>query len=145
MSLMVSQPKIDISSPVQPTAAFDPPVVGPGQQAIYRVTFNALEETIDWPEKINAPAGLPMTPGAHGEILRMGPGSFLPLTAFNYHVRPTSPGTFNVAGFTVNVYGKPVTVPPRAWTWSRPRRRRHNRLHEFCWNCRRPISLSGKL
>ena len=111
MSLMVSQPKIDISSPVQPTAAFDPPVVGPGQQAIYRVTFNALEETIDWPEKINAPAGLPMTPGAHGEILRMGPGSFLPLTAFNYHVRPTSPGTFNVAGFTVNVYGKPVTVP----------------------------------
>jgi hypothetical protein len=111
MSLMVSQPKIDISSPVQPTAAFDPPVVGPGQEAIYRVTFNALEETIDWPEKINAPAALQMSRGAHGEILRMGPGSFLPLTAFNYRVRPSSTGAFDVPQFTVNVYGKPVTVP----------------------------------
>jgi hypothetical protein len=111
MSLMISQPKIDISSPVTPTAAFDPPVVAPGQQAIYRVTFNALEETIDWPDKIAAPPGLQMSPGAHGEILRMGPGSFLPLTAFNYRVRPSSVGTFNVREFTVSVYGKPVRVP----------------------------------
>src|ERR1035438_1983841 len=49
ISLMVSQPKIDITSPVRPTAAFDPPVVAPGQEAVYRVTFNALEETVDWP------------------------------------------------------------------------------------------------
>jgi hypothetical protein len=111
MSLMISQPKIDISSPVKPTAVFDPPVVAPGQPAIYRVTFNALEETIDWPDKIAAPAGLEMSRGAHGEMLRMGPGSFLPLTAFNYRARPSGLGTFNVPEFTVSVYGKPVTVP----------------------------------
>ena len=111
ISLMVSQPKIDITSPVRPTAAFDPPVVAPGQEAIYRVTFNALEETIDWPDKIAAPAGLEMSRGAHGEILRMGPGSFQPLTAFNYRVRPSSVGTFNVPEFSVSVYGKPAKVP----------------------------------
>ena len=44
--LMISQPKIDIDSPVSATAVFDPPVAGPGQTAIYRVTFNALEESI---------------------------------------------------------------------------------------------------
>ena len=111
ISLMVSQPKIDITLPVRPTAAFDPPVVAPGQEAIYRVTFNALEETVDWPDKIATPPGLEMSQGAHGEILRMGPGSFQPLTAFNYRVRPSSVGTFNVPEFSVSVYGKPATVP----------------------------------
>jgi hypothetical protein len=108
---MVSQPKIDISSPVQPTASFDPPAVAVGQETIYRVSFNALEETIDWPEKVKAPPALQMRPGAHGEILRMGPGSFQPLTSFNHRVRPASAGTFDVPEFTVSVYGKPVTVP----------------------------------
>ena len=111
MTLMLSQPKIDISSPVNPEAAFDPPVVAPGQETIYRVTFNALEETVDWPDKIAAPAALQMSRGAQGEILRMGPGSFLPFTAFNYRVRASSLGTFTVPGFTVTVNGQPVNVP----------------------------------
>src|SRR2546428_6953322 len=46
LSLMISQPKIDISGPANPMAAFDPPVVRPGESSIYRVTLNALEQTI---------------------------------------------------------------------------------------------------
>jgi len=111
MSLMLSQPKIDIAAPVTPAAAFDPPVVRPGEQSLYRVTFNALEESIEWPEKLTAPPQLPMSRGAHGEILRMTGASYAPLTAFNYRVRPSSPGEFSVPEFTVSVYGKPVTVP----------------------------------
>jgi hypothetical protein len=111
MALMLAQPKIDISSPVHATAAFDPPVVAPGQQSTYRVTFNALEQTIEWPDKLAAPAGLAMTPGAHGEVLRMGPGSYLPLTAFNYRARAAGLGQFTVPEFKVNVRGQPVTVP----------------------------------
>ena len=55
MSLMLSQPKIDVGAPVTAIAWFDPPVVGPGQLSFYRVTFNALEESIDWNPEIAAP------------------------------------------------------------------------------------------
>jgi hypothetical protein len=111
MTLMLSQPKIDISAPVTATVAFDPPVVGPGEQAIYRVTFNALEQTIVWPEKLVSPPGLEMRPGAHGEILRIGGPTYAPLTTFNYRVRASGPGDFTVPEFTVQVYGQPVRVP----------------------------------
>src|SRR2546425_46764 len=41
VQLMLTQPPTDISSPVMATATFDPPVVRPGERAVYRVTFNA--------------------------------------------------------------------------------------------------------
>src|SRR5215475_12694340 len=40
MSLMLSQPKVEITTNVTAVASFDPPVVRPGEQTIYRVTFN---------------------------------------------------------------------------------------------------------
>src|SRR6185503_18340969 len=39
MSLMMSQPKIDTTSPTRVVAVFDPPIVRPGEQSIFRVTF----------------------------------------------------------------------------------------------------------
>ncbi len=111
MTLMLSQPKIEISAPVKAAAAFDPPVVGPGQRAIYRVTFNALEQSIEWPEDLAAPPGLEMRRGARGEILRIGGPTYLPLTAFNYPARSSRAGEFVMPEFTVKVYGKPVTIP----------------------------------
>ena len=111
MTLMLSQPKIEISAPVTATAAFDPPVVRPGEKSLYRVTLSALEESVDWPEHLDGPPQLEMTRGAHGEILRMLGASYVPLSAFNYHVRPSGTGEFTVPEFKVNVYGKPVTVP----------------------------------
>jgi len=47
---MASQPRLDINSVVTATAAFDPPVVGSDELSVYRVTFNALEQSIEWPE-----------------------------------------------------------------------------------------------
>ncbi len=45
MSLMVSQPKIELPAVTKATAVFDPPVVRPGEQAFLRVMLNALEES----------------------------------------------------------------------------------------------------
>jgi hypothetical protein len=112
MQQMLSQPKIDLVSPVRAVASFDPPVVAPGQQSIYRVTLSGLEASTEWPSKLTAPAGLRLEAGAHGEILRLMNQRFQPFTTFNYHARATNDGEFTVPEFTVTVYGKPVVVPP---------------------------------
>jgi hypothetical protein len=111
MNLMLSQPKIDISSPATATVEFEPPVVRPGDEAVYRVNFNALEESVAWPEEPPTVPGLEFQPGGHGEIFQMGGGVMQPRTSFNYHVRAGAPGEFVVPEFSVKVYGKPVTVP----------------------------------
>ncbi len=111
MSLMLSQPKIDITAPVTATAAFDPPVVRPGEESIYRVTFNALAESVAWPDKLNGTSGLEIKQGARGEMLRLAGASYAPLSAFNYRVRPERLGEFSIPAFEVNVYGKSVKVP----------------------------------
>src|SRR5207302_2044690 len=87
MSLMLSQPKIDIEGPVTAIATFDPPVVRPGQQVIYRVTFNnALEQSVQWPAKLPSPPGLEVTPGAQGQLLQMTGPTLVPLSTFNSRV-----------------------------------------------------------
>lgn len=112
MSLMMSQPKFELATQVTATASFDPPVVRPGEQAIYRVTINALEQLIEWPEAIAAPPKLEMHPGAHGQILQMVGGKFEPRTAFNYRARASGLGEFIVPLFMVKVDGQEVAVPP---------------------------------
>ena len=111
MSLMLSQPQIAISAEPKATASFDPPVVRPGEQVFYRVVFNALEESVEWPGTIAAPPQLEIRPGAHGQILQMTGSGLEPRTSFNYRVRASSLGTITLPEFVVKVYGKPVTVP----------------------------------
>ena len=111
MTLMMSQPRIDTTSPVRVSASFDPPTVRPGEKSIYRVTFSALEESIDWPLKISGSEGLQMSPGAHGQILQMTGPALVPVTSFNTRVRATATGQFAIPEFVVQVYGKAVTVP----------------------------------
>jgi hypothetical protein len=111
MSLMLSQPKIDISTNVSAVASFDPPIVRPGEQTIYRVTFNALEETIDWPKKLNAPTELQTEPGAHGQIIPILGATQIPFTTFNTRVRVSAVGDFTMPEFKVQAYGSQVTVP----------------------------------
>jgi hypothetical protein len=111
MSLMISQPPIDVTTPVKAVAGFDPPVIAPGQESTYRVTFNALEASIKWPDAIKATPSLSLRPGAHGQLLQMTGASLIPFTTFNSHARPTETGKFTVPSFTVDIYGKPVTVP----------------------------------
>jgi hypothetical protein len=111
MSLLMSQPKTEIASNVVAVASFDPPFVRPGEAAVYRVSLNALEESIVWPEKLNAPAELGFRAGGHGQILPFNGTNFVPRTTFNYHLRAPRLGAFTAPEFTATVYGKPVTVP----------------------------------
>lgn len=111
MALMLSQPPIDVTSPVQPVSGFDPPVVRPGEDSTYRVTFNALAESIEWPNQINGLDNLRPRPGGRGQILALGPNTLQPRTSFNYHVRVSTNGVVTIPAFSITVYGKPVTVP----------------------------------
>lgn len=111
MSLMLAQPNIDVDSPVVPAATFDPPVVQPGERSTYRVTLNALETAIEWPDKIPTPGQLACRAGAHGQILSLAGALLVPRTTFNYHIRASETGQFTMPQFTVTANGKTVAVP----------------------------------
>ena len=111
MALMLSQPRIDVDSPVVPVAVFEPPVVKPGQEAVYRITFNALEASIKMPARIFSTPGAEMRAGAHGQLLVLSSTNYQPRTSFNFRVRPTQPGLLSIPAFKVKVYGKDVIVP----------------------------------
>jgi hypothetical protein len=110
-TLMLSQPRVDLETEVPPTATFDPPVIRPGEPALYRVTFQALEQTVQWPEKLPAPKELKLEPGAHGQMLQLAGGAFVPVTCFNTRVQASIPGTFSIPAFEITVNGKKVNVP----------------------------------
>ena len=109
---MVSQPKIALPAVTTVTATFDPPVIRPGEQAFLRVALNALEESVEWPTNLAGPRQLEIRPGAHAQMLQFTGTNMEPRTAFNFRVRPSSPGVFIVPEFVVKVDGKPVKVPP---------------------------------
>lgn len=115
MSLMLTQPKIDVSAPVQPTASVEPALVRPGQEALYQVVFNALEDSIEWPAKLPAPAGVEARLTAQSQIMSMVGAVLQPRTTFNCRVRASRPGQYAMPEFSVNVYGQPVTVPAVRW------------------------------
>jgi hypothetical protein len=111
MQIMRSQPAVDISAPVTATSTFDPPLVCPGEKAIYRVTFNATTVAVNWPEKIPAPSGLKIQLSASGQTMQAVGGEYQNFATFDYDVRATAPGSFTLPEFAVEVYGKKVMVP----------------------------------
>src|SRR5882672_3550959 len=111
INMLMAQPKIDLSGPVRASASFDPPIVGPGEQAFYRVTFNALEESIRMPEELKVPAGIIAKPRAHGQVLQMVSPVMVPLSVFNYRVQAGGPGRITIRSFQARAYGTNVTVP----------------------------------
>ncbi len=112
LQLMMSQPPVDTQSRVVARASFDPPVVQVGGETIYRVSLNALSDSIlQWPDEMVAPSQLEMKAGARGQILQVTGTNYQPLTVINYHVRAKAAGSFLVPQFIVEVYGRPVTIP----------------------------------
>jgi len=115
MQIMMSQPRVDISAPVAATASFDPPVVQPGEKSVYRVTFNATSDAsavaVRWPEPMPAPSPLKLRLVASGHNMQPAGGAMQMFSTFNYDAQPAEPGTFTIPEYTVEVYGKPVTVP----------------------------------
>ena len=111
MQLQVPQPSVDLSSPVSAVAAFDPPSVHVGEKTYYRVTIDATESSIQWPDAISAPAGLEFGPKISGQITQMLMNQFRPHASFVYEVKPRAEGHFTVAPFRVDVSGTPVDIP----------------------------------
>jgi hypothetical protein len=110
MQLMLSQPPVDITSPVVATAVMDPPVIEVGETAVYRLTLNALEASVRWPQQIPLPPGLKLTPSARGQILRPDVSALRPHTALNFHIVAERPGFYTIPAYVLEVYDKPVLV-----------------------------------
>lgn len=111
MQMMLTQPSIEISTNVEIQAVFDPPVVGVGEKATYRVTINAVSDSVRWPEDIYTPAQLTLKRSARGQTLQQSVAALKPVTAINHHVTSSAAGDFTIPEFKVKVYGQNVTVP----------------------------------
>jgi hypothetical protein len=115
MQLMMSQPHADINVPVTATSSFDPPIVRPGEKSVYRVTFNATSDassvTVKWPDPMPAPSPLKLRQTVGGHNVQALGGAIQMFSTFNFDARSAEAGAFTVPEYTVEVYGKPVTVP----------------------------------
>lgn len=110
-SLMVPQPPVDTTSPIVPVVEFEPAVITNGQSAVYRVVLNVMESSIDWPDRIPAPPGCSVRPGAFGQRLRNAGGRIVPRTTFLYHIQPSSNGVFTLPGYTIRARNETVQIP----------------------------------
>ncbi len=111
MQLMLTQPAIEISTNAEVRVEFDPPVIGRGEQATYRVSINAVSDSVRWPDDVYAPMELVMRQSARGQVLQPAVNQLKPMTMINYRVTPTKPGSYVVPEFRIKVYGQNVTVP----------------------------------
>ncbi len=111
MQLMLTQPSIEISTNIEIRAVFDPPIVRVGQKSTYRVTVNAVSDSINWPEDIYAPGELMIRQSARGQILQPVGVALKPMTTINHHVTASAAGDFTIPEFRVKVYGRNITVP----------------------------------
>lgn len=111
IQLQVQQPEVDVSSPVTATAEFDPSIVHVGQRAFYRVTIDATESSIQWPDQLPAPVTLKFGQKSSGQMTQIQAGKFRPLASFVYEVEASAEGRFTVTNFSVDVSGARVEVP----------------------------------
>jgi hypothetical protein len=96
---------------VTATAEFDPPLVRPGEKSVYRLTFNATEAAIRWPDQITVPPNLHFRKSASGENIQFSAGTARTVASFDFDVHASEPGLFAIPEFIVEAYGKPITVP----------------------------------
>ena len=111
VQLQVAQPAVDVSSPVTATAQFDPPVVRVGEKTFYRVSVDATESSIQWPEELPVPGELRFGAKRSGQITQMQANKFRPLASFVYEVAAPAEGRFTVTNFSVEVMGARVQIP----------------------------------
>ncbi|HEU5122990.1 MAG TPA: BatD family protein [Verrucomicrobiae bacterium] len=135
LQLMLSQPSIEVTSNVVITAEFDPPTIRPDEDSIYRVKINAISDSVSWPDRLSAPPELNLHFTARGQILFPFENKLKPQTAINYHAQPKDTGSYTVPSFTVEVYGKKISVPEArlevsATATSRPPQRLQLELEE---------------
>ena len=148
MQLMLTQPSIDISTNVEVRAVFDPPVIGLGEKATYRVTINAVSDSIKWPDDIYAPMDLTLKQTARGQIFQPALDKLRPTTTINHQVTANRAGTFTIPEFRVKIYGRNLTVPaarlevlPQSDPAAAPRQRLFLELTETNAFCGQPIRI----
>lgn len=111
VQLQVAQPRVDVTTPVTASAWFDPPVARLGDKIFYRVSVDATESSVEWPDQLPAPERLKLGGRATGMITEMQANSFRPLTEFVYEALPAAAGVFAITNFSVNVSGVRVEIP----------------------------------
>lgn len=111
--IMRPQPAVDSSQleAVSAKVEFDPPTVSLGQKSFYRVTINATENSIHWPNEICLPPELLPGLTARGQLTQPDGVPFHPLTEFIYSVTPTAAGRHTVSNYLVSVGGSSVEIP----------------------------------
>jgi hypothetical protein len=111
--LMTPQALVDVSPSenVSASAVFDPPVVRVGEKTFYRVTIEATQNSIEWPDDISAPKELKFGPNVRGQVSRVEGNKFRPITALVYEVTATVAGHFTVPAFIVPSGWQPVEIP----------------------------------
>lgn len=111
VTLLQQQPPIDTESPVVAQAKVDPPIARVGGYIVYRLSLNALNNSVKLPEALPLPAGLTARPPTRGEILMQQNAKMGPQTSINYQLEAASNGTYTIPAFELEVYGKRVPVP----------------------------------
>jgi len=111
IQLQVQQPPVQVSAILTATAVFDPPLVRAGEITFYRVTVDAPDSAIPWPEKVSAPAELKFGMNTHGQIMRLDGNKYRPFTAFVHEITAPTAGHFTITNFSLNISGQPVEIP----------------------------------
>ena len=93
MQLMLTQPPIDISSNAEVRVSFDPPVIGLGEKATYRVAINAVSDSIKWRTTSLRRWNSRCDPARAGRYSKGSADKISwPLTVINHHVTATASG-----------------------------------------------------
>ena len=111
--VMRPQPPVDSSQLgiISAQAEFDPPAVRPGEKTFYRVTINATQNSILWPDDISSPPELRLGSAKRGQLAQADGTPFHPLTEFIYEATPAAAGRMVISNFTVTVGTQSVEVP----------------------------------
>jgi len=110
-TLMLQQPSIDVDAPVVVDARFDPPTVPAGAVSTYRITLNAMNESVQLPPALPMPPGLELVAGGRGQLFLPSANKLIPRTTINYRASAKNPGNYIMPSFSLTAYGKSVIVP----------------------------------
>jgi hypothetical protein len=111
-NMVSSAASLDMDSPVEAQAEFDPPVASPGARVLYRITASALDESLEVPTNFPAPDGLELHLGGRGQnYVPTAYRQIRPETTLIFHAIAPTNGSFTVPAFQAMAYGKPIQIP----------------------------------
>lgn len=110
-TLMLQQPSIDVDTTVTAEAHFDPPTVPAGSFSTYRITLNAMNESVQLPTALPNPPGLELAAGGRGQLFLPNGNKLIPRTTINFRASSKSPGNYIMPSFSLTAYGKSIVIP----------------------------------